>query len=167
MEAMTTEIERKFLVHELPPNLHKYASKKITQGYLAITEDGAEIRLRKWENAHFQTFKSGQGLTRHEVETELTKNQFDMFWPLTEGKRVEKRRYDIPYGDWIIELDIYEGSLEGLVTAEVEVKSQEDAEAFTPPEWMDQEVTQDDRYKNKNLALHGLPPEKLANTDQS
>ena len=164
---MTSEIERKFLVQTLPPDLHTYTSKKITQGYLAITEDGAEIRLRKKENVYFQTAKSGQGLTRHEVETELNKNQFDMFWPLTEGKRVEKRRYEISYGNWIIELDIYEGQLEGLVTAEVEFKSQEDAEIFAPPVWMDQEVTQDDRYKNRNLALKGLPSRQLSDKAKS
>jgi len=160
---MTSEIERKFLTHKLPQDVHRYALKKIIQGYLAITEDGTEIRLRKIGNAYFQTVKSGQGLKRQEVETELTDFQFSLLWSLTEGKRVEKRRYDIPFEDWIIELDIYEGALEGLVTAEVEFNSQEDAESFTPPEWMGQEVTQDERYKNKNLALHGMPLKKLSN----
>lgn len=159
---MSVEIERKFLIHKLPQDVHKRTSKKIIQGYMAISGDGTEIRLRKKENVHYQTAKCGKGLKRHEIEAELTKAQFDIFWPLTEGKRVEKIRYEIPYGDWIIQLDIYEGSLEGLMTAEVEFQSQEDAEAFTPPEWMGREVTQDDRYKNKNLALHGLPPEKLS-----
>ena len=157
---MSSEIERKFLVLKLPQEIHKHTSHKISQGYLAITEDGTEIRLRKKGDIHFQTVKSGQGLKRHETEIELTNSQFDAFWPLTVGKRVKKRRYNIPYGDWTIELDIFGGSLEGLVTAEVEFQSQEDAEAFTPPEWMGREVTQDDRYKNKNLALHGLPPER-------
>ena len=164
---MPTEIERKFLVERLPQDMQTQTSKKIIQGYLAITEDGAEIRLRKIEDGLFQTVKSGKGLTRHEVETELTKNQFDTFWPLTEGRRVEKRRYAIPYNDWVIELDIYESVLKGLVTAEVEFISKEDAEAFTPPEWMGPEVTQNERYKNRNLALHGLPPEKLSKKGQS
>ena len=159
---MPIEIERKFLVHKLPPDLHKHTSKRIIQGYLAITEDGTEIRLRKIENDHFLTVKSGKGLKRQEIETELSESQFILLWPLTEGKRVEKRRYDIPYENRIIELDIYKDLLEGLVTTEVEFQSQEDAAAFTPPNWMGQEVTQDERYKNKNLALHGLPPEKLS-----
>jgi len=160
---MTTEIERKFLIHKLPQDICTYTSKKITQGYLAITEEGTEIRLRKIEKTYIQTVKSGKGLKRHEVEVELSDVQFSLLWPLTEGKRVKKRRYDIPHGNWTIELDIYEDQLEGLVTAEVEFKSQEDAEIFIPPVWMDQEVTHDDRYKNKNLALHGLPPKQLSN----
>ncbi|MFC2164364.1 CYTH domain-containing protein [Acidobacteriota bacterium] len=160
---MTTEIERKFVVHKLPPDLHKLTPKKIIQGYLSITEDGTEIRLRKLENAYFQTVKSGQGLKRQEIEIELSESQFSLLWPLTKGKRVEKTRYDIPYNNRIIELDIYKGSLKGLVTAEVEFKSQADAEIFAPPAWMDQEVTQDDRYKNRNLAVHGLPPKQLSN----
>lgn len=164
---MTNEIERKFLIRKLPQDVHKYASKKIIQGYLAITEDGTEVRLRKIGKDYFQTIKSGKGLKREEVETKLTKRQFDTLWPLTEGKKIEKKRYDIPDGDWIIELDIYAGPLEGLLTAEVEFKSQEDSKTFTPPAWMGQEVTLDDRYRNRNLAVHGLPPEKLRHKDRS
>ncbi len=164
---MPTEIERKFLVHTLPPDLHKHISKRIIQGYLAISEDGTEVRLRKIGNDHFQTVKSGKGLKRLEKETEISESQFILLWPLTEGKRVEKKRYDIPYENRIIELDIYEGLLEGLVTAEVEFQSQKDAEAFTPPKWLGQEVTEDDRYKNRNLALHGMPPNELSPKDKS
>jgi hypothetical protein len=41
------EIERKFLVDKLPENLDKYSHKEIIQGYVAITEEGTEVRLRK------------------------------------------------------------------------------------------------------------------------
>jgi CYTH domain-containing protein len=157
---MPVEIERKFLVRRLPKDLSKHKSHKIIQGYTEITEDGTETRLRQKENAYTQTVKSGKGLERQEVETELTEGQFSKLWPNTKGKRVEKMRFDLPYKDWIIEVDVYEGALEGLVTAEVEFSSREEAESFTPPDWMNQEVTQDDRYKNKNLALHGLPSAK-------
>jgi CYTH domain-containing protein len=163
---MSAEIERKFLILKPPLDLDKFTPTKIIQGYLAITGDGVEIRLRKRDNAYVQTVKSGTGLERQEVETEITEGQFASLWPLTEGKRIEKTRYDIPYADGIIELDIYKGTLEGLVTAEVEFKSQEDAEAFSPPEWMGQEVTQDDGYKNKNLARYGQPSEEKPNTQK-
>ena len=157
---MSVEIERKFLVRKLPKDLHKGKSTKIIQGYTAIAEDGTETRLRQRENAYSQTLKSGKGLERQEVEAVLTESQFDTLWPLTKGKRVKKTRFDLPYKDWIIEVDVYEGRLEGLVTAEVEFKSLEDATSFTPPDWMGREVTQDERYKNRNLALHGLPAAK-------
>jgi CYTH domain-containing protein len=99
-------------------------------------------------------------MKRHEMEIELLEKQFVDLWPGTEGRRVEKKRFYIPEGNAIIELDIYLGDLEGLMTAEVEFKTQLEADAFALPSWFDREITQDERYKNKNLALAGLP-EKL------
>jgi adenylate cyclase len=56
-----------------------------------------------------------------------------------------------------IELDVYGGDLEGLVVAEVEFASEEDADAFDPPAWLGREVTDDPRYKNQRLARDGAP----------
>jgi CYTH domain-containing protein len=78
---------------------------------------------------------------------------------MTEGRRVEKMRYKIPMDGFIIELDIYCGALEGLMTAEVEFLTQSDADSFSPPSWFDKEVTQDESFKNQSLALNGLPEE--------
>lgn len=86
-----------------------------------------------------------------------TPQQFATLWPTTIGKRVEKSRYSIPHGNSVIELDIYEGDLRGLVTAEVEFPSEMAAEPFEAPEWFAAEVTADRTYKNQNLALKGLP----------
>ena len=158
--AMTTyEIERKFLVKEVPENIDSYPSEEISQGYLAVTDDGTEVRLRKKGKAYYLTVKSGKGMKRHETETELEKEQFENLWSITEGKRVEKRRVYISAENVIIELDIYHGTLEGLKTAEAEFKTRAEADAFTPPSWFDREITLEERYKNKNLALSGLPSE--------
>lgn len=155
----TYEIERKFLVKEVPENVGSYPFEEISQGYLAVTDDDTEVRLRRKGKAYYLTIKSGKGMKRHEIETELNKEQFDILWPKTVGKRVEKRRVNISVENIIIELDIYCGTLEGLKTAEVEFKTQSEADAFTPPSWLDREITLDERYKNKNLALNGLPSE--------
>jgi len=155
------EIERKFLVAALPENLEQYPNKKIIQGYIAITPDGTEVRLRKKGKKYFQTVKSGSGKIRGEYEIEITEEQFNSLWPTTEGKRVEKTRYEIPFDQGIIELDVYHGNLEGLLTAEVEFKSKEDSEKFASPEWFRKEVTEDKKYKNQNLALHGIPPDSV------
>ena len=80
-----------------------------------------------------------------------------MLWPLTKGKRIEKTRYEINYMNSIIELDIYIGNLETLITAEVEFTSEEESKKFEPPDWLGEEITLDNRYKNKNLALKGIP----------
>jgi len=152
-----SEIERKFLVREVPKNAENPPSVEISQGYLAVSDAGTEIRLRHIGHSYVLTVKSGQGMKRKEREIEMSREQFGQLWPLTEGKRVAKKRYKIEKSGFTIELDIYHGALEGLRTAEVEFKTQEEAALFIPPSWFDKDVTMDERYKNKNLALHGLP----------
>lgn len=154
---MNKEIERKFLVKQLPDNLQQYPSTEIIQGYLAITEDGTEVRLRQKGDRYFQTLKCGFGLQRGEAEIEISKGQFEKLWSMTGGKRVEKIRFEIDHTGMKIELDIYSGILDGLIVAEVEFSSIEQAKSFVPPSWFGEEVTEDERYKNRNLVLHGIP----------
>ena len=151
------EIERKFLIAEAPPGLDRYPAQAIRQGYLALAADGAEVRLRHKADRFFQTIKQGEGLRRAEVEIELSRPQFEMLWPLTEGRRVEKVRYAIAYEGRTLELDVYQGALAGLMTAEVEFPSLEASATFEPPAWLGVEITEDARYKNKNLAVFGMP----------
>ncbi len=155
------EIERKFLIETLPYNLEDYPSQEIMQGYIAITDDGTEVRLRKKGDMYFQTIKSGNGKTRTESEIEITEEQFNILWKTTIGKRLEKTRYKIPYADGVIELDIYGGDLEGLATAEIEFLSEEESDIFVTPPWFSEEVTEDKRYKNQTLVSRGMPEESL------
>lgn len=70
-----------------------------------------------------------------------------------QGKLIEKNRYDIPLYDGLIaELDIYHGDLEGLIIVETEFKTEEQADSFIVPDWFGEEITENKRYKNKNLA---------------
>ena len=154
---MAREIERKFLVKKLPAIPENIDNHVIQQGYIFISEK-MEIRIRKIGGIYFQTIKTGEGLSRGEYEIELSSDHFDLLWPLTEGKRVEKTRFEIEYANRLIELDIYSGNLEGLYTAEVEFPSETKSKKFTPPEWFGEEITLDSRYKNKNLALLRIPP---------
>jgi CYTH domain-containing protein len=152
------EIERKFLVDDVPGDLESHPSAEIDQGYLAITEEGLEVRIRSYGGQAFLTIKSGAGPVRLEEEIEIDERRFRSLWPLTEGKRICKRRYLIPAEDGLrIELDVYGEALTGLVTAEVEFDSPDAAADFTPPAWLGREVTDDPRYKNKRLAVDGLP----------
>ncbi|MFL5908896.1 MAG: CYTH domain-containing protein [Solirubrobacterales bacterium] len=147
------EVERKFLASD-PPDLGK--GEEIVQGYLAIGSDG-EVRLRRQGKWLLLTAKRGSGLSRDEAEIELDSERFDRLWPLTEGRRVRKRRHVIPSGDLRIEVDVYEGELEGLVVAEIEFPSEEEAREFEPPDWLGEEVTGDERYLNETLATQGAP----------
>ena len=154
---MTTEIERKYLVRHLPALDHLKASE-VRQGYLTAADDSVEIRLRQKGDGRFMTLKSDGGLERTEIETPISRDQFDSFWPATGGSRVEKVRYlgSLPSG-LQFELDVFSGDLTGLTLVEVEFSSREEADAFTAPDWFGKDVTEDKRYKNKSLAAHGLP----------
>jgi CYTH domain-containing protein len=149
------EVERKFLVPD-PPDLDGTESDEIEQGYLAVGADG-EVRLRRKAEHRLLTAKRGSGLSREEAEVELDREDFDELWLLTEGRRLRKRRHLIPHGELEIELDVYEGDLEGLVVAETEFASEEEARAFEPPGWIGEEVTGDERYLNETLATRGMP----------
>jgi adenylate cyclase len=152
------EIERKFVVSELPPVLERSRSSRIEQGYLAIADDGTEVRVRRRDGAAVLTVKSGGGRSRLEEEIAIDAERFARLWPLTEGRRLEKTRYLIPAGTGLtIELDVYSGALTGLRVAEVEFGSEEAADAFEPPEWFGSEVTDDARFKNQKLACEGAP----------
>lgn len=153
--AKGIEIERKFLVKNIPESLGQGVT--IAQGYLHIGDDGSEIRIRRMGEKYFMTKKSGGDLQRQEEESEIGEKEFYAAWLKTEGKRVEKTRYEIPFEGQTIELDLFAGSLAGLMTAEVEFASIEASQSFTPPEFLGNDITNDKRYKNQQLALHGIP----------
>ncbi len=157
------EIERKFLLAELPGNLLAHRSRAITQGYLAIGADGSEVRVRRAGERLLLTAKRGGGLVRAEAEVELSAEQFERLWPATEGRRVEKTRYEIPAADGlVIELDVYAGALSGLLVAEVEFPDTAAAARFAVPSWFGRELTDDDAYKNRRLAVDGIPADAQA-----
>src|SRR4029077_7333590 len=97
---------RKFLAPE-PPDLEGTESDEIEQGYLAVGTDG-EVRVRRRGDDLVLTAQRGCGLARDEAEVELDRADFERLWPLTEGRRLRKRRHVIPYGDHKVELDVYE-----------------------------------------------------------
>ena len=153
------EIERKFLVPD-PPPLEGTRSDPVEQGYLSLGPEG-EVRLRRRGNALLLTVKRGAGLVRDEQEVELSPEQFEALWPLTEGRRLRKRRHLVEHDGHEVELDVYEGELDSLAVAEVEFSDEAKAESFQPPPWFGEEVTGDHEYKNESLAVHGLPPSAL------
>jgi adenylate cyclase len=155
----TIEIERKFLVPERPADLDRHPSTAIEQGYLAIADDGTEVRVRRRDGSAALTVKGAGGRSRVEEELAIDDERFERLWPLTDGRRIEKTRYEIPAGDGLtIELDVYAGDLAGLVVAEVEFDSEDAADRFSGPAWLGREVTDDKRYKNQRLACEGRPP---------
>jgi CYTH domain-containing protein len=154
---MSTEIERKFLVADLP-DLGSVDKAIVRQGYLTAPDDSTELRLRQKNDRYFLTLKGSGGLVRVEREAEISAEQFDTFWPETDGRRVEKERFtgQLPDGR-VFELDVFQGDLAPLRLVEVEFQTEAEAEAYTPPEWFGADVTTDKRYKNKTMATKGIP----------
>jgi adenylate cyclase len=151
------EIERKFLVTEVPEGLLETAKRfEIAQGYF-VSSEGRKERIRakvgeEGEALYLRTYKEGDGLVRIEDEWKITKDEFDRIWPQTEGARVEKTRYMIPLDRHVAELDLYKAGLDPLMTVEVEFTTEEDAQAFLPPEWFGEDVTGIRKYTNSQLA---------------
>lgn len=159
------EIERKFLVEQIPPWLEDNPSRFVSQGYLAI--DGShEVRLRRLDDERLLAAKMGSGEIREEVEVRLETVGFEELWKLTESRRIAKRRFQVSLEDGHrAEVDVYADRLEGLVVAEVEFASEEESRRFRPPPWFGRELTGDHRYANQELALGGLPSDEAQGLD--
>jgi adenylate cyclase len=162
--SLPTEIERKFVVEALPPgiNLEEMEGARIIQGYLANGSGRNTVRIRqKGDDDYTWTTKRKDGdspMERTELECDITEEQFKTMWSATEGRRIRKTRYEIPYGDdAVIELDVFEGDNAGHMIAEVEFQSLFEAEFFTPPDWFGAEVTADNRYGNAHISRDGFP----------
>jgi len=161
-----TEIERKFVLRATPEWLGETDAEQIEQGYLAVDEE-AEVRLRLIGDRPKLTVKSGRGLERGEVEIDIGSDQFEALWPLTEGRRVSKRRHRRETDSGTIEIDVYGGPHDGLIVAEIEFGSVAESERFEPPDWIGMEVTGDERWANRRLALTGTIPEVPARIPQT
>lgn len=153
---MSLEIERKFVLAEVPVWLREHPSVSIEQGYVAITDE-VEVRLRRAGEERLLTVKRGHGEVREEVEVALSEAQFDSLWPLTEARRLRKTRYLVPVGELTAEVDVFEAGLQGLALAEIEFPSEAKSRRFDPPAWLGEEVTGDDRFANQSLASSGTP----------
>lgn len=149
------EVERKFLVDPDEASRRAGAARaqyRIEQAYVAI-DDEREVRLRAIDGERgLLTVKSHGELERDEFEIELDEEQFRTLSPLLDTKAIEKTRYLLDHDGHTVELDVYAGDLQGLVVAEVEFESRNDAEAFEPPGWLGRDVTGDPRYRNHKLA---------------
>ena len=146
------EIERKFLVKHLPLAILHSRHYRISQGYLANERGGRHVRLRKKSRTASLTFKVGRASNREEREIRLSPKQFATLWPATAGRRLRKMRYEVPWKNLTIEIDVYHGRNHGLIVAEVEFPNQTSRRKFKPPAWFGREITGEKRYSNVKLA---------------
>lgn len=152
------EIEKKFLVKELPAALSIFEKKELEQGYLCTSPT---VRIRKSDDTFILTYKARWGTDQIKLEANVNQEfemplSFDGYYHLrekTDGHMITKTRYLVPLEDGHVgELDIFHGVLEGLYFIEVEFQDEADANAFQPPEWFGENVSMDIRYTNSFLA---------------
>ncbi len=156
--AIGTEIERKFLLDELPGALAFAKRKAILQGYLALDGD-TEVRVRRTPSGATLTIKHGGGGVRVEEELELDERRADALWELTAGRRLQKARREMRVDGVLVEVDEYFGALDGLIVAEVEFDDEDASRAWVAPAWFGREVTGEAAYANRSLSVDGLPAE--------
>lgn len=145
------EIERKYLIRQLPDNYNAYPFLQIEQGYLSTDP---VVRIRRQDDGYYLTYKSNGLMVREEYNLPLTEHAYFHLREKIDGRLISKKRYLLPLTDTLtIELDIFdEGSLAPLMLAEVEFPSEEAANAFVPPEWFGEDVTFSGKYHNSTLA---------------
>jgi len=158
---MAQEIERKFLVAGEFKNLAT-KSIRITQGYLnSVPERTVRVRIKG--DKGFITIKgtgSDSGASRYEWEKEIPVAEVGELLKICEPGMIDKTRYLVPAGKHTFEVDEFYGDNEGLIVAEVELASEN--EAFEKPAFLGQEVTGDEKYYNSMLVKN--PYKKWENT---
>ena len=145
------EIERKYLISTPPEDYRSYPYRWIEQAYLCTDP---VVRIRRDDGRYYLTYKSKGLLGREEYDLPLTEDAYFHLLQKADGIVLQKRRYLIPIDGTglTIELDIFEGQYEGLMLAEVEFPSEEEANAFTPPAWFGEDVTDSGLYQNSRLS---------------
>jgi CYTH domain-containing protein len=147
------EIERKFLVVSDDFIKEAFAKKRIVQAYLNSNPERT-VRIRIKENKGFLTIKgkgNASGTTRLEWETEIPLLDAEKLLTICESGIIDKIRHEVKIGNHMYEVDVFSGENEGLIVAEIELQSED--EAFEKPNWLGKEVTNDERYYNAYLSI--------------
>ncbi len=144
------EIERKFLITELPENLTQYNCRRIEQGYLCTAP---VVRIRRQDEEYYLTYKSKGMMVREEYNLPLTAEAYAHLREKTDGNLISKQRYLIPLNETLTaELDIFDAPFAPLMLAEVEFSSEEEANSFVTPAWFGEDVTFSGKYHNSYLS---------------
>lgn len=145
------EIERKFLVDT---DIWKPVGtgSKIKQGYLSVDPERV-VRVRIADERAYLTIKGKpEGIVRTELEYEIPKNEAEVLLKICINFPVEKTRFKENIGEFVWEIDVFEGENYGLVMAEVELRDEK--QKFDFPDWIGEEVSFDSRYYNSWLSLN-------------
>ena len=176
---MGIEIEKKFLVKELPEDLDRYPFHLIEQGYLNVHP---AIRVRKEDDRYYMTYKGTdenyEGIGKVEYNLPLDRDGYEHLIAKADGNVITKKRYLVPInedafsdeylsehteladavrdGKLIIELDVFDGVFAGRILAEVEFPDEESATNYKPAKWFSEDVTGNIKYSNSTMSREKL-----------
>ncbi len=144
------EIEKKFLIDKLPEDIKLYPFNLIEQAYLCTSP---VVRIRRENDNYYMTYKGKGLMVREEYNLPLNKKAYEHLLRKADGNIISKKRYLIPFKDkYTIELDVFDGIFKGLLLAEVEFTSENEANNFIPPAWFGKDVTYDGKYHNSYMS---------------
>ncbi len=158
------EIERKFLIREKPDNLTLFPCLVIEQAYLCTNP---VVRIRRQNEDYYLTYKGKGLMAREEYNLPLNKEAYGHLLSKADGNIISKKRYLIPIDTpafaahykpsgklpaLTVELDVFEPPFAPLILAEVEFPDVETADAFLPPAWLGEDVTNDVEYHNSSMS---------------
>ncbi|GAA0283445.1 Inorganic triphosphatase [Methylorubrum aminovorans] len=147
---MRYEVERKFLVAHAGWRDGVTSKRRLTDGLIGQFAS-AKVRVRLDEERAWLAVKGGRaGLARPEFEYEIPRADGEaMLGLVCEACLIEKTRHCVPYAGLTWEVDVYDGTLSGMILAEVELKHE--AQAIELPPWLGQEVTGDPRFRQSAM----------------
>jgi len=150
---MALEIEHKYLVKpEAWARVAPHKSVTLQQAYL-LTDPEKTIRVRTMNDSAYMTIKGkSQGASRLEYEYEIPHSDALELMRHFGSRLVEKTRHYVDVEGRTWEVDEFKGHNEGLLLAEIELSSED--EAYSLPDWVGHNVTEDQRYANSNLSIH-------------
>ena len=121
----------------------------------SISDKNEQVGLseERTQEEYIFCYKGKGRLSREEYNLPLTEEAYETLIGKTEGRVIRKFRYAIPHGAYTVELDIFQGELEGLCYAEVEFPSEEEALSFQPLDWFSEELTGEKGYSNAELSF--------------
>lgn len=146
------EIERKFLVRSADYRKETIAKERIVQGFLN-TDPQRTVRVRIKGGSGYLTVKgpsNAAGTSRFEWEQKIVLKEAEILLGFCEEPLLEKERLNIPMGKFMFEVDEFQGENEGLILAEIELESEN--QAFPKPAWLGEEVTGQIQYYNSQLS---------------
>lgn len=148
------EIERKYLIRELPENLETYAYHDIEQAYLCTAP---VVRIRRQDDRYILTYKSSGMMAHEEYNLPLTREAYEHLKAKADGNVITKRRYLIPLDDVLtIELDLFSGTFAWHDPRRGGVSHRGSRQHFHPPDWFIEDVTFKKEYHNSYLSSVAL-----------